>query len=111
MAGFFAGPPTKNPIWSDVFAGDYVGNFTAPLDNWLLWKDAVDKQLAHVTHTRGIASKEITAQTDIDMENEIKTAWKAFLNPAPPLSNPFSAQFDQAITDRLNSEFYDLDLR
>lgn len=120
MACFFAGPlscpkkiagPPPPPKWSDVFAKDYVDKFTATLDHWCRWKDAVDKQLAHITYTRGIASEEIPEQADIAMENEIKTAWMAFFNPAQPLSNPFSKQFDQAITDRLNSEFYDLDLR
>lgn len=119
MACFFAGPlgcpttagPPPTPKWSDVFAVDYVDNFTATLDHWCRWKDAVDKQLAHITYTRGIASEEITAQANIDMENEIKTAWKALLNPTPPLSNPFSTQFDRAITARLTPDFSDLDLR
>jgi|SRR5579863_1636812 len=111
MACFFAGPPPSNPKWSDIFAVDYVGGFIAVLDHWGLWKDAVDKQLAHITYTRGVTPREITPQADIDMENEIKTAWKAFLTPPPPLSNPYGPKFEQAIADRLNSEFYDLDLR
>ena len=89
-----------------------MDKFTAKLDHWCHWKDAVDKQLAHITYTRGISSEEIPEQADMDMENEIKTAWKAFLNPAQPLSNPFSTQFEQAIAERLlASDFYDLDLR
>lgn len=105
MADFF-GPRAKE---DDVIADDYVPGFTAPLPIYVLWREPVNKQLAHITYTRDVAPKEIIGQTCVDMHHEIKRTWKDFRSPAR-LLNPFAARFEQEITDILKSEFKGLDL-
>ena len=102
MADFFGGP-SKHSKEDDVFAEHYVSGYTVPLPYSSRWQIPVNKQLAHITYTRGIAPEEITTQGNLDMYNELKNAWKDFRKPGR-LSNEFAGTLDQEITDKLQCQ-------
>jgi hypothetical protein len=91
----------------DIVADHYVPGFVAPLPHCDAWRDPVNKQLAHLTYTRDHGAKEITKQASQEMCDELTHAWKDFQDK---LQEPFRSKFHQEITDKLATEFRELDL-
>lgn len=103
IADFFG----KRSKPDDVIADDYVSGFTVSLPSCDLWRQPVNKQLAHITYTRDTNPREITSPAIHDMYDELKKAWKAFRAQLP---SPYAAKFEQEIKGKLTTEFRGLDL-
>ena len=108
MADFFGGRSVHSKP-DDVFAEDYAPGPDAPLRTWPDWRDPINKQLTHITYTRGAAPQEIPRQAILDIYRELKSAWKEFRAPGK-LRNAFAVKFEHEITDKLTTEFNGLDL-
>ena len=70
--------------------------------------DPLNKQLAHISYKRDANPREIRRQTQLDLYNELKAAWKLFLIHLP---EPYKSDFDREIAAKEGSEFSGLDLR
>jgi hypothetical protein len=92
MADFFG----EGSQAGDVIADHYVPGFTFPLPKCELWRDPVNKQLAHITYARDENPREIRPQANQDMYDELNSRIP-FTRPAGLLriaaTFPFAAQF------------------
>jgi hypothetical protein len=87
MCDFFI--PRPNARKDDVCAAHFLGaQITFDLSNWAGWRDAMDKQLLHITFTRVTKPKEWKGHVQNKLFlDEFKRAWKLFLRNCPSLTN------------------------
>ncbi len=111
MADFFLQVAPKQ---DDVNACHYL-NPEFDLPTWREWKEAVNKQLAHITYYRTSRAKAWTGRANQPLLEEFRAAWRQFL---ARLEEPYKSEFDQQITKRQSpnvhgreSEYRRFDLR
>jgi hypothetical protein len=104
LRDFFTGSGDR-----DVIAGHYVttADFHLPVSD--KWKEAIDRQLAHISLDRVENSREILRPTQAALYAELRTAWKLFLVNLPTL---YQIDFDRELSEKEKlKEFGGLDLR
>jgi hypothetical protein len=104
LRDFFTGSGDR-----DVIAGHYVtsADFHLPVSD--KWKEAIDRQLAHISLDRVENSREILRPTQAALYAELRTAWKLFLVNLPTL---YQIDFDRELSEKEKLiEFGGVDLR
>jgi hypothetical protein len=109
LADFFL---SQGKTGDEVRARDYFGERATPrfrLSEWSTWKDAMDKQLAHVTYSRIVKPKSWDGTRNEVLLNEFRRAWDNFRTG---LEDSWRGEFDRAIDERMKAKgFTGLDLR
>ena len=93
----------------------YVPGFCAPLPVFTNWRKPINKQLAHVTHTRDTSAREIKKPA-CELYKELKVTWREFRKGLA--GGPYEAEFKNQVRKRKEPDsdgrlsefrFYDLD--
>jgi hypothetical protein len=82
---------------------------TFDLSNWVLWHEAMNKQLLHVTFNRVERPQKWNGHDENKLFlAEFQGAWKKLLND---LEDVYKPKFEREIVAKLKTEFRGLDLR
>src|ERR1700687_4845731 len=81
MADFFQCKGRSTDVQSSWYL-DHPAKFA--LTTWDAWKDAIDKQLAHITEARVTGPKSWDGSAVGPLFDELKIAWQTFLHELDP---------------------------
>jgi hypothetical protein len=95
LADFFQNVSSRQG--DNIMAAQYVSGYKADLIVSDAWRDAINKQLAHVTYARDERPQEISRETERALYAELKETWRQFRDRLP---EPYRSEFKRKVKER-----------